>query len=146
MPVFPSSQRAILCLCQVAIGLSYLLKCLEWHQYMVWISMGPGQVAQWYSACPIFAGPWVQSLTPPPDKYITGDHGCSCKAKENLTVSNIPDGQALAAGQRERDQALESRAAGALVVGEAPSSAMPLFSQGQPTASSWTCSSLAVYT
>lgn len=39
MAVFPSSQRdAITCLCQVAIGITYMLTCLEWHCYMVWIN------------------------------------------------------------------------------------------------------------
>lgn len=31
----------------------------------------------------IFAGPWVQSLAPPPDKHIIGNHGCSCKGEFN---------------------------------------------------------------
>lgn len=50
-------QRAIPCLCQVATEMSYILKCLEWHQYTVWINMGAGQVAQRYSACPYLQGP-----------------------------------------------------------------------------------------
>lgn len=34
----PDRERGITCLCQVAIGLTYILKGLKWHWYMVWIN------------------------------------------------------------------------------------------------------------
>lgn len=32
------TERGITCLCQVAIGQTYVLKGLKWHWYMVWIN------------------------------------------------------------------------------------------------------------